>query len=85
MKRPDGESQILALDPATFEYRPSSHVQLPELEEAPPSPDVGDRIRALFLGDHRTGAFLRETLGPALVYAARVAPRSRARSTTSTA
>ena len=39
-----------------------------------PSRIPGARIRALFNGKDKVGAFLRDTLGPTLVYAARVAP-----------
>jgi 3-hydroxyacyl-CoA dehydrogenase len=35
---------------------------------------VGARVKTLFGGRDRVGAFLRETLAPTLVYAARVAP-----------
>jgi 3-hydroxyacyl-CoA dehydrogenase len=74
VKQLDGASQILALDPSTFEYRPARHVRLPELEEAAAISSAGDRLRALFFGAHRTGAFLRASLGPALLHACEVAP-----------
>jgi 3-hydroxyacyl-CoA dehydrogenase len=65
---------LLVLDPATLEYRPVRPVSLPSLEAARAIDDPGDRIRALFLGRDRVGELLRATLGPALLYAARVAP-----------
>jgi len=74
VKRPGGESQILVLDPATMEYRPSQHVSLPSLDAARTIEDHGERLRTLFLGKDRVGDFLRATLAPTLVYAARVAP-----------
>ena len=74
VKRPGGESQILVLDPATMEYRPSQHVSLPSLEATRGIEDAGERLRTLFLGKDRVGEFLRATLAPTLVYAARVAP-----------
>jgi len=74
VKRPDGESQILVLDPATFEYVPTRHVSLPALEDAGAAADSGKRLRMLFLGQDRVGAFLRNTLGPVLVHATRVTP-----------
>jgi 3-hydroxyacyl-CoA dehydrogenase len=74
VKGADGESQILVLDPATFEYRPTSPVALPAIEAARAIEDTGDRIRALFRGKDRVGDFLRETLAPTLVYAAEVTP-----------
>ncbi len=74
VKTQGGESQILVLDPATFEYRSTGHVNLPALESARPIEDTRERIRALFAGGDKVGSFLRDTLGPALLYAARVAP-----------
>ena len=74
VKGPDGQSQILVLDPETFEYRPGRHVALPALESARAIEDIPARIRTLFAGTERVGGFLRETLGPTLIYAARVAP-----------
>jgi 3-hydroxyacyl-CoA dehydrogenase len=70
----DGGSQILVLDPATFEYRPSRHVQLPALETARSIEELPARFRSLFNGQDRVGEFLRETLVPTLVYAAAIAP-----------
>jgi 3-hydroxyacyl-CoA dehydrogenase len=70
----DGQSQILVLDPATFEYRPSRHVNLPALEAARSIEDLPARLRLLFGGKDRVGEFLRETLAPTIIYAASVAP-----------
>jgi 3-hydroxyacyl-CoA dehydrogenase len=72
--RHDGETLILALDPRTLEYRPAEKVRLAPLEATRNLEEVGERTRALFLGRHEVGAFLRETLGRTLVYTARVAP-----------
>ncbi len=69
-----GESRILTLDPATLEYRDPVPVALPALEAAKTIDDTRARIARLFLGKDRVGALLRRTLGPTLVYAARVAP-----------
>ncbi len=44
------------------------------VEAAAAIDDIGARVRTLFLGQDRVGAFLRETLAPTLLYAARVAP-----------
>ncbi len=71
--RRDG-SEILALDPATMSYRPRQAVRLPALEAAASIGDPGARLRALFLGRDRVGAFLRRSLGATLLHAARVAP-----------
>jgi len=67
-------SDILTLEPATLEYRPRKSARLGSLEAAQSIADAGERIKALFLGTDRVGTFLRATLGPTLVYAARVAP-----------
>ncbi len=72
--RTDAGSEILALDPATLEYRPQQKPRLAPLDAARTIEDVGERLRSLFLGRHEVGEFLRATLGPTLVYAARVAP-----------
>ena len=70
----DGTSEILTLDPATLTYRPKQPARLPALEAARAIDDTGARIKTLFLGRDKVGAFLRDTLGPTLLYAARVAP-----------
>ena len=67
-------STILAIDPATLEYRESAKTRLPSLDAAAGIADSGARIRALFLGKDRVGDFLRRTLGATLIYAARIAP-----------
>jgi 3-hydroxyacyl-CoA dehydrogenase len=73
-ERRDGESEILTLDPATMTYGPRVKPQLPALEKARAIEDVGERVKTLFLGQDRVGELLRATLGPTLIYAARVAP-----------
>jgi 3-hydroxyacyl-CoA dehydrogenase len=71
---PDGASTILVLDPATLEYRAQAPPRLPSLEAAQRIAATGERIRTLFLGRDRAGDLLRRTLGPTLLYAARIAP-----------
>jgi 3-hydroxyacyl-CoA dehydrogenase len=71
-KQPDGA--IHAIDPATLEYRPQRKVRLGAVDAARALDDTAARIRTLFLGKDAVGAFLRATLGPTLLYAARVAP-----------
>jgi 3-hydroxyacyl-CoA dehydrogenase len=68
------EAQISALDPGTMTYRPRQSPHLSALEMAKATEDVRQRVRTLFAGADRVGAFLRETLAPTLVYTARVAP-----------
>ncbi len=70
----DGTTDILTLDVGSLEYRPRQAAKLPALDAARGIEEVGERIRALFLGRDRVGAFLRATLGPTLLYTARVAP-----------
>src|SRR5690606_98807 len=74
VRRADGSSEILALDPATLEYRPAAPVHLPALEAAKSIDDPVARVRALFSGRDRVGEFLRRTLAPSLLYPARVPP-----------
>jgi 3-hydroxyacyl-CoA dehydrogenase len=74
VKGADGESEILALDHTTLEYRSKQPVRLPSIESARTINDVGERVRTLFNGNDRVGQFLRETLAPTLVYTARVTP-----------
>jgi 3-hydroxyacyl-CoA dehydrogenase len=66
-------SEIQTLDLTSFTYRPKAPVSLPELDAARAVTDTGARVATLFTGDHRTGALLRETLAPTLLYAARIA------------
>jgi 3-hydroxyacyl-CoA dehydrogenase len=74
VKDAGGESEILTLDPATLEYRPRQAAKLPSIEAAKSINDVSERIRTLFNGKDKVGQFLRQTLAPAIVYAARVTP-----------
>ncbi len=74
VKSPGGEKEILTLDPATMEYRPKQPVKLPSLEAAKSIEDARERLVTLFNGKDRVGQFLRETLGPTLLYTAKVAP-----------
>ncbi len=68
-----GGSAIFTLDAATLEYRPQQKPAFPSIAAAAALEDTAARVKALFLGRDRVGAFLRETLAPTLVYAARVA------------
>ncbi|MGE0813682.1 MAG: 3-hydroxyacyl-CoA dehydrogenase NAD-binding domain-containing protein [Vicinamibacterales bacterium] len=73
-KGEDGTSAVYTLDPATMDYRPQQKPAFPSITAAAAIEDAGARVRALFGGSDRVGAFLRETLAPTLVYAARVWP-----------
>ncbi|HUU34959.1 MAG TPA: 3-hydroxyacyl-CoA dehydrogenase NAD-binding domain-containing protein [Vicinamibacterales bacterium] len=69
-----GGSAVYTLNPATFEYDKQRKPVFASIEGAAPIEDVGRRVRTLFLAQDRVGEFLRETLAPTLLYAARVAP-----------
>jgi 3-hydroxyacyl-CoA dehydrogenase len=69
-----GESEILTLDPVSLDYRAKQSPRLPALAAVEPITAVGERVKALFSRQDRVGEFLRSTLAPMLVYAARVAP-----------
>jgi 3-hydroxyacyl-CoA dehydrogenase len=69
-----GASAIVTLDPASGDYRPQRKATFPSIEAGRRIDDTGTRVRTLFMGTDRVGEFLRETLAPTLVYAARVAP-----------
>jgi 3-hydroxyacyl-CoA dehydrogenase len=65
--------EILTLDPTTLEYRAKQSPKLPSLEAARAIEPVAERIRTLYNGPDKVGAFLRSTLGPTLDYASRIA------------
>jgi 3-hydroxyacyl-CoA dehydrogenase len=65
--------EILTLDPKTLDYRPKQPAKLASVEAARAIEPVADRIRALYHGKDKAGAFLRATLGPTLEYASRIA------------
>jgi len=74
IKNTSGESEILTLDPATHEYRPRESPKIGSVEAGKSIADVGERIRTLFNSKDKAGQLLRDTLAPALVYTAQVAP-----------
>ena len=67
-------ADILTLDPTSYEYRAKQPVKLPALDAAKSIDDVRERIRTLFFGPDKVGAFLRATLGPTLFYTAHATP-----------
>jgi 3-hydroxyacyl-CoA dehydrogenase len=71
----DLESLIKTAEPdaQAIRYRDRVAPNLPSLEAARSIADVEERIRKLFAGEDRAGAFLRQTLGPTLLYARSVA------------
>ncbi len=66
--------EILTLDPKTLEYRPRQSPVLPSLEASKSIEPIAERIRVLYQGRDKVGAFLRDTFGPTLEYAARITP-----------
>jgi 3-hydroxyacyl-CoA dehydrogenase len=79
-----GESRILTLDTSVVgaaspdtrsldPYVPNRPPRLAALDAVASTP-VAARLRSLFVSKDRAGALLRRTLGPTLIYAARVAP-----------
>jgi 3-hydroxyacyl-CoA dehydrogenase len=67
-------TEILTLDPAAMTYRAKQPAKLPSLDAARSIEDVRERIKTLYNGRDKVGQFLRDTLGPTLDYAAKVAP-----------
>lgn len=63
-------SQILALDPATMDYRPSATIRSPSLDTAKAAKGAAAKCRALLAGNDRYAALAWEMLKPVLVYAA---------------
>ncbi len=66
--------EILTLDPKTLAYRARQAARLAALENAEALESVQARTKALFLDKGKVGTFLRETLGPTLLYTAEIAP-----------
>jgi 3-hydroxyacyl-CoA dehydrogenase len=67
-------SEIQTLDPPTLTYRARQSPRLPALEAVKPIEDLAERTKTLFLAKDKVGDLLRATLGPFLIYTARVAP-----------
>src|SRR5262249_25875883 len=64
---------ILTLDLATLDYRAKQPAKLASLDAARGIEDAGERIRTLYHGKDKVGAFLRSTLGPTLEYVTQIA------------
>jgi len=71
-KDPSGEIHALKLD--AFTYEPAGRPRLPALDAARSIEDTAARLKVLFTGEDRVGEFLRATLAPTLLYAARIGP-----------
>jgi 3-hydroxyacyl-CoA dehydrogenase len=66
----DGESQILALDLKTMEYRPAERPRFSTLDDAKDVADTGERLRRIVDGSDRVARFAWEALSDTLVYTA---------------
>lgn len=73
VKGADGASTILAIDPATLEYRAQDSVQFTSLESVKNNPDVFDRMRTVIASPDRAGRLAWELTADTLLYAAAVA------------
>jgi 3-hydroxyacyl-CoA dehydrogenase len=69
-KGKEGESEILTLDLATFDYRPRQKARFASLDMARNIEDVLERTKALFDAPDRAGEFYRKVLGESFHYAA---------------
>ena len=67
-------SEIQVRDLTGSGYVPRTKAKFASIDAARSIESVSARVKALFLATDRAGAFLRATLGPTLLYAARVAP-----------
>jgi len=74
VRRPDGESEILTIDPVTLEYGAAQRPRIPSLDAVGAVADVRERVRTLFHAGDKAGQLLRTTLAPTLVYTAGVTP-----------
>ena len=72
VKGADG-SEIHVRDIAAGSYVPRMKPRFASVDAARSIDDVSARLKALFLGKDRAGEFLRETLGPTLLYSASIA------------
>jgi 3-hydroxyacyl-CoA dehydrogenase len=68
-----GGSEILTLDPSTLTYREKKSARVGALDAVKALENPAERTKVLFLAKDAVGEFLRATLGPVLLYAARVA------------
>ena len=74
VKGADGKSEILAIDPATLEYRPQESAHFSSLDNAKGNPDPLDRIRSVVNASDRAGKLAWELTADTLLYTATVAP-----------
>lgn len=68
-----GKREILAIDPATLEYRAQEKVSFPSLEAAKHNLNVFERIKTVINGDDRAGKLAWALTADSLLYTAAVA------------
>ncbi|HEX8557598.1 MAG TPA: 3-hydroxyacyl-CoA dehydrogenase NAD-binding domain-containing protein [Pyrinomonadaceae bacterium] len=74
-RRGEGEKKdIWTLDVASLEYRPQQKAKLPSLDAAKNIEDTRARLKSLFWGKDRVGAFLWKTFSRVFAYAANRIP-----------
>jgi 3-hydroxyacyl-CoA dehydrogenase len=73
VKRDDGSSEILVLDPQTMEYRAQESVHFSSLDSVKDNPDGFERIRTIVGSDDRAGKLAWELTADTLLYTATVA------------
>jgi 3-hydroxyacyl-CoA dehydrogenase len=73
-KGADGESEILALDPATMQYRAQDSVHFSSIDAAKGADESVDRVRALLAGGDRASRYAWEVTADTLLYTAAVTP-----------
>ncbi len=73
VKDEGGKSEILALDPATMEYRAQESVHFSSLDSVKGNPDSAERVRAIFSASDRAAQFAWDVTADSLLYAAAVA------------
>jgi 3-hydroxyacyl-CoA dehydrogenase len=74
IKGADGKSEILAIDPATLEYRPEESVHFSSLDSVKANPDPVERMRSVVNATDRASKLAWELTADTLLYAATVAP-----------
>lgn len=74
VKKPDGSSDVLAMDIQTGEYRPKQDVKLDSLKKVKNIADPGERLKTLVSFDDRGGHFAWKVTRDTLIYAANRVP-----------
>ncbi|HEU5349778.1 MAG TPA: 3-hydroxyacyl-CoA dehydrogenase/enoyl-CoA hydratase family protein, partial [Ktedonobacterales bacterium] len=74
VKSANGASEILAIDPETFEYRPQESVHFSSLDTVKGNPDSLERMRSVVNSTDRAGKLAWEATADGVLYAAAVAP-----------